>query len=68
MSARKKPIHIQRSATRNRDLTIQFFNLNILSHNQGPGFAVLLKIAALTAFAYMVSRFVSGEPLCKKLR
>ena len=66
MSAFRKPITISRSDSRTRDVTIQLFNLNILSHNQGPGFAVLLKLAALTAFAYTVSRFIRGEPMFKK--
>lgn len=66
MSALRKPIKISKSESKYRDVTIQLFNLNILSHNQGPAFAVLLKIAALTAFAYTVSRFINGEPLFKK--
>lgn len=66
MSALRKPIKISKSESRSRDVTIQLFNLNILSHNQGPAFAALLKIAALTAFAYTVRKFINGEPLFKK--
>ena len=65
MSVLRKPIEISRSERNNRDVTIQLFNLNILSHNQGPAFAELLKLAVLTAFAYAVSKFVNGESLFK---
>jgi hypothetical protein len=68
MSAFRRPVHISRKHSSAGDTTVQLLNLNILSYNQGPGFAALLKIAFITAFAYVVYKFVNGEcPIQKKL-
>lgn len=66
MSSNSKPKKNIKHHSKSRDITVQLFNINILSNNRGPGFAALLKIISVTGFAYYIHKYYMNNCNSKK--